>query len=377
MIIAHLADLHIGFQRFQRHTTTGINQREADVANAFRECVDRLIAIRPDVILFAGDIFHSVRPSNPAILFAFSQFSRLTQSLPHALVVMVAGNHDTPRTAGTGSILPLFRTLGIHVVEREPQLLRFESRDLSICAVPETGGHQPLQFVPNVTTNILLLHGEVAGVVPYSAPGAWTLEQIKPPLWTYVALGHYHARTEVAPNAFYSGAIEYTSSDPWHEPREKGFLTFDTETKRSTFHTVKVREHCDLDPIDAAGLAAADIDELLRLRVATAPVNFNGAVARQVVTNLPTTVRKDLDYKAIRNYKARALHYQLDAATPPDRVRTSVDGIGEERPRRPSLDEMLRAKLAENRSADDAAELDALGAGYLKEAEDASMIGEP
>jgi DNA repair exonuclease SbcCD nuclease subunit len=55
--IAHLADLHLGFRQYHRLTPGGINQREADVANAFRAAVDGLIAARPDVVLFAGDIF--------------------------------------------------------------------------------------------------------------------------------------------------------------------------------------------------------------------------------------------------------------------------------------------------------------------------------
>ena len=33
----------------------------------------------------------------------------------------------------------------------------------------------------------------------------------------YVALGHYHVYREIAPNAFYSGSIEYTSPNVWGE----------------------------------------------------------------------------------------------------------------------------------------------------------------
>ncbi|MFN8579671.1 MAG: metallophosphoesterase, partial [Gemmatimonadaceae bacterium] len=91
MRLIHLSDLHLGFRQFQRTTPTGINQREADVAQVFRQTIDKIIELAPDLVIIAGDVFHNVRPSNPAILTAFQQFSKLTQELPDAIVVMLAG----------------------------------------------------------------------------------------------------------------------------------------------------------------------------------------------------------------------------------------------------------------------------------------------
>ncbi|HMI47656.1 MAG TPA: metallophosphoesterase, partial [Gemmatimonadaceae bacterium] len=125
MRLVHLSDIHLGFRQYQRQTPTGINQREADVAISLRRVLDKVIELKPDLVLIAGDVFHAVRPSNPAILHAFHQFSRLMQALPDSTVVMVAGNHDTPRTAETGCILRLFSPLGINVVEGEPKRIPF------------------------------------------------------------------------------------------------------------------------------------------------------------------------------------------------------------------------------------------------------------
>ena len=86
MRLVHLADLHIGYRQYQRLTPAGINQREADVAATFRRAIDKTIELRPDFVLIAGDVFHSVRPSNPAILHAFLQFARLVSSLPDAKI---------------------------------------------------------------------------------------------------------------------------------------------------------------------------------------------------------------------------------------------------------------------------------------------------
>ena len=117
MKIAHIADPHLG--QFHRQTPGGINQREADVAAAFKAAIDGVIAARPDAVVVAGDLFHSVRPTNQAIVFAFRQFQRLRDALPDAPVILIAGNHDTPRSAETGSILGLFSELGVDVAATE------------------------------------------------------------------------------------------------------------------------------------------------------------------------------------------------------------------------------------------------------------------
>src|SRR5688500_2267007 len=166
MRLVHLSDLHLGYRQYQRLTPNGINQREADVAGALKRAVDRTIELHPDLVVMAGDIFHNVRPTNPAILHAFRQFTRLRRSIPEATVVMIAGNHDTPRSSETGCILKLFADLGIEVVDGEARRVVVPARDLAILAVPDAGAARPA-LVPDPTYrhNILLLHGEVEGVV--------------------------------------------------------------------------------------------------------------------------------------------------------------------------------------------------------------------
>ena len=117
MKIAHLADLHLGYRAYHRVNARGGNMREADVADAFRQAVNRIMELRPDLVLVAGDVFHTVRPSNTAIADAFRQFSLLADRLPDVPIVMIAGNHDSPRSADTGNILNLFREIdGVRVV---------------------------------------------------------------------------------------------------------------------------------------------------------------------------------------------------------------------------------------------------------------------
>ena len=226
MKLAHLADLHLGFRQFHRQTSTGLNQREADVANAFRAAVDGVIAERPDAVLLAGDIFHSVRPSNPSILFAFRELARLREALPDAPVILIAGNHDTPRSTETGSILALFTSLGVDVVADQARRLSYPALDLAVLAVPHPAWWaERVALGPEGSARhqVLMLHGEVEGLFSADRSSVEYGGALLPPAelagagWSYVALGHYHVQTEVAPRVWYSGSLEYVSTNPWGE----------------------------------------------------------------------------------------------------------------------------------------------------------------
>src|SRR5690606_6759055 len=250
MIIAHLADLHLGYRAYARLAPGGINARERDVALAFRAALDRIIELRADLVLVAGDVFHTVRPSNAAIADAFRQFARLRARLPEAPVVIIAGNHDSPRAVETGSILRLLAEIpGIIVVDDAARRVHLEELGTSILCLPHsalaTGERIALEPDPEARVNILMLHGDVRGggaeekiryVSEYGGAAVETSE-IRPERWDYVALGHYHIATEIAPNMWYAGGIERTSTNIWEEADgAKGFLTYDTETRRATFH---------------------------------------------------------------------------------------------------------------------------------------------
>jgi len=359
MRLIHFADLHLGFRQFHRLTPDGGNQREADVARAFERAIDRTIELQPDLILIAGDVFHSVRPSNPAILLAFTQFSRLARSLPRADIVMVAGNHDTPRTQETGCILRLFEPLGIHVVHPGWRRLTFEKKNLSVLAVPDIPDTRvALEPDPAYRYNVLLLHGEIEGIIPWRGaeteqpPNIYKLEDISPERWSYIALGHYHVYSAIAPNACYSGALEYTSPNIWGERREekahripgKGIVEFDLTKGTRQFHPLRgLRAFLDLPSIDARGMSAADVDGALRTQIETAPGGIENAVVRQVIREIPRHIARELDHKALREYKRRALHFYLDARRPESAGQRAF-GAGPGG-RRASLAEIVRDKL--------------------------------
>ena len=386
MRLVHLSDLHLGYRQFQRQTAAGINQREADVANVFRAAIDRIIEIKPDLVLIAGDVFHNVRPPNPAILLAFTQFSRLVRALPDALVILVAGNHDAPRSAETVCILRLFTPLGIHVVDSDARRLTFPEHDLAVLAVPYTLVRPSLSPDPAYGRNILVMHSELRGILPLTAADVErTALQVDPSeigydRWSYVAMGEYHIHRKLHQNAFYSGALEYTSFNIWGELQEekearlkgKGIVEYDLTTKKKTFHALTpARQLVDLPLVSGRGVTAPEVDAAIRANVETWPGGIDDKIVRQVVIDIPRHVSRELDQRALREYKRRALSFQLDTKRP-EVLRQSGSGAAG---RKASLTDTVREWLLARSIPPDVPRdaLVELGLRYLRLAESAEQ----
>ena len=394
MRLIHLSDLHLGFRQYQRLTPAGINQREADVAGTVQRAMAQIIARKPDVIVIGGDVFHSVRPSNPAILHAFRAFSQIREQLPDTPIIMVAGNHDAPRTVETGCILRLFRELDVYVADAKAELFTFPSRSLAVLAVPDVPGiDRPILTPPDgFAHRVLVMHGEIAGMLPaHAAPADRAAIEIPAAdlhaeQWSYVALGHYHVYREVATRAYYSGSIDYTSSNPWGELREerdngvpgKGFIEHDLETGAHQFHPVTPsRPLLDLEPIDATNMGVAEVDAALRARVDSARGGIDDRVVRATVRNVPRHIVRELDHAALREYRKRAMHFHLDTRRPDPLVkrRSGDGGPG----KRTTLPDLLAERLTERvlPSGIDREQLVTLGLRYLQQAEDAAAAAMP
>jgi len=386
MKIAHLADAHLGFRQFQRLAATGVNQREADVAAAFTDAIEAVVARAPDAVIIAGDLFHSVRPTNRSIIHAFTHLSRLRRALPDAPVVLIAGNHDTPRSSEVGSILQLLASLGVDVVDETTRRIRYPALDLTVCAVPHAAlaGGRARDWRPDPASrhNVLVMHPEISEVFAHSDHadyGGARVEavELKAHEWSYVALGHYHVRTEVTPHAWYAGSLEYTSPNIWGERREeeralreghdvgKGFLAVDLGTGAVEAVRLPSRRRVhDLPRLDASEMTAAQLDAAIQGRVAGVAGGLAGTVTRLVVDNVPRALAHAIDHALVRELKAQALHFHLDLRRPEPAHRAT--GVGAPGPRRTMPD--VVADYLGRRPLDsdlDRARLVALGREYV------------
>lgn len=351
MRIAHIADPHLGYRAYNRITSQGINRREADVFKAFQSALAQVAEVRPDLILIAGDLFHAVRPSNLTIQQTFREFISL-RTRTDAPVVILGGNHDSPRSSDTGCILDLLTNVpGVQVAHSEYVQVLAQNIDTSVfclChrALPQLSS---LKIEPDSASkyNVLLVHGTVEGIIRH----AYDLHEISraqviSDAWDYVAFGHYHVFEELAPNAFYAGSLEYTSTGIWSETKkEKGFIEYDLdERKLVKFHEIDTREVVDLRPIDAEGLSPGEIDTMIQNRVGSISGGHENKIVRLVIENLHRSVQADLDFAAIRGIRAEALHFELQLR-PPGKVSRSLSATdpGVARPLEEEWDEFVRS----------------------------------
>jgi exonuclease SbcD len=410
VLIAHLADLHLGYRAYHRLAPGGVNQRERDVSAALGAAVEAIVAAAPDLVVVAGDVFHTVRPSNTAIMDGFRQFMRLRAGLPDTPVVMIAGNHDSPRSADTGSILRLLGEIpDIHVVDDGFRAVRLRAPDVSVLCLPHAAlldDELPaIEPDPTAPVNVLTLHGTVSGagideqLIRMVEYGGAHLDQsaLNEDAWDYIALGHYHNATRIAPNLWYSGSTERTATNIWVEAdTRKGWVLFDTETRTGEFRDIPTREVVDLPRFSARrgpaggktsrgnggrrgsesgdGLPASDwlspeeVDEGIRAAVDSVPGGISGKVVRLVITDVPRELFRALDHRQIRELKAEALHFHLDARRPEMRQRPA-----REETRRRTLEEELEIFLAGWEPTTPGVDRDrllTLGAAYLATTED-------
>lgn len=361
MLLAHLADTHLGFRQYYRQTPTGINQREADVSRAFRQAIGGVIEQRPDVVVIAGDLFHAVRPTNQAIVFCFRELQRLREALPKTRIAVIAGNHDTPRATETGSILKLIEELDVVVATDTADRVVMPELDLALTMVPHQALVSPERpdFRPTGPEKyqVLVVHGEVDGLFPldrwWAEPGGALLDpaDLASERWNYVALGHYHVMREVRPRVWYSGALEYVTPNPWGELIEerksgakgKGWLLVDLDSGAVERQYLKPeRRLIDLMPIEARELSAPDIDRLIQERIAKVRGGIADQMIRLIVHDVARHAIRDLDHAAIRAAKATALHFHLDLRRP--EVHRTI-GVGAPGPRQ-TLTDVLRGFLA-------------------------------
>jgi DNA repair exonuclease SbcCD nuclease subunit len=337
MKIYHIADTHLGFSAYNKlEAESGLNQREVDFYNVFKEFVDITLEQKPDLVLHAGDLFDSVRPTNRAISFALEQLIRLSESkIP---IVLIAGNHETPRLRETGSVFRLFEHLEhvYPVYKGKYECLGFPDLDLKVHCVPHCMNPEALQGAlerlnpdPDTKYNIAMLHAAIVGVTAFRS-SEFNEQDVASgylkPEFDYIALGHYHEFIKVDENAYYSGSTERVNFlEASH--KKKGFIELNFEdqvkdededdndvdlevfTPEPVFHELTIRPMLDLPQVDCSVIDKYEISSEILKSIEN--VEPNEKILRLKIKNLPIEVYKTLDFNQFRKLTAPALHFEI------------------------------------------------------------------
>lgn len=318
MLIAHIADTHLGHRYLHHVDGQGRNVREQDVYAAFNAAIDTILELQPACVVHAGDFFDSYHPSTQALTVALDGLARLREAgIPF---VGIAGNHSTPRQRSTEHVFSLLSRFGGELVWQETRVARVNG--LAVHGIPHQHDAAALAAsvaaaspVADADYNLLLLHGgfDTLSQVGAGEPGSITLD---PEVlqaaseFDYVALGHLHIAQPARLNAYYAGSLERLSFAD--SARHKGFVVVDlgrdpTDDARLRLEEVATRPFFELPAIDAEGGS----DPLDLLEEALQGRDLDQAIVRCRVANIDPGAWRALDRKRLYELTGRCLHFEL------------------------------------------------------------------
>lgn len=344
MKLVHIADTHLGLAQFQKvDPDTGMNLREKLIYTNFLAAIDRIISLRPDVVVHAGDLFDQVRPKTMAYTTALEALERLSEAgIP---LVLISGNHSMPKTRYTPSP---FRVLEFHPgTLHAAYSYRYERVEI---------GEAVFHLVPNMLRpehyreaydritpdqnrfNVLVTHG-LASALKEKRLNTVAEHEIDATMvsgggmFDYIALGHFHGQVQVGERAWYSGSCEYITYGEIGDI--KGGLCVDLGRGIVDHVPLPHTPMADLGTIDAREVPPRDVPGLIRQRL---EVNRVGPLSMAGVTLCfsDREHQRQLDEKELAGVRRELLDLKIRISVPGEyrkggetRDIRSIDYLGE------------------------------------------------
>ncbi len=255
--LLHLADVHLG-KAFHMLGAQGAAQRRA-LEDAFVRSVDLALAREVQVVVIAGDLFDSPRPSLALLDLVQRELRRLDDR--GIWTALVAGNHDvapdgfvggSDRLRHAGSRVLLFgRTVVSHPIPELDLTITGRSPEPGTPASPLAGWprERGTRFAVGVTHGSAYRGGQVEGTATIHP------QEIRDLGLDYLALGDWHSASEVtaSPAAWYAGSPELLAYD--QEGAGHALLVEVSEPGRAAVTAVRVgrRQYKKLD-LDVSAL---------------------------------------------------------------------------------------------------------------------------
>lgn len=346
-VIAHLSDLHLGYSSSNcKLNPQGVRWREADGYMAWiREIKDIINDGTIDVVLIAGDVFHTPTPS----ILAVKQAQKGVRMLADAgiPVVILTGNHDTSDVRSELAATALLNDPDHGVYSHYEPYATYDVNDdvrlhlISHHLYKEQASTWDKVKPTNGKINIFSTHGSMIDPLTKLAmhTDASPREVIIPdeivnnPGWDYRLLGHIHERGFVGSSddgksdtshlkTYYNGSLIRRGFSDGETPLGRGWTKWTVQPDGlllPEFHTVAQRPQEDLPVINALDLSAADITDIAYDHVSNAVEDikspFTAPILRQRVVNITPEKRKAVDQAMLRKLAAPALSWQLSMKT--------------------------------------------------------------
>lgn len=346
-VLAHMSDLHLGYSYGRRTNHQGINWREIDGYRAMDECVGQILDDHTvDVVIIAGDLFHTFSPPTRAIIFAQRQLRRLADAgIP---VYSIAGNHDQSdiRAEIAASAIVDDRERGIWS-HAEPYAIHEILPDVYLHMVSHHLFSQQAATLDEVkpkdgAINLLTAHGTMVDPETREAirSEALTPREVLIPTeminegWDYCLLGHIHERRYVGSSGrvLYNGSLVRRGFSDGVTSLGRGWTKWTLHADGSMtpeFKLVWQRPQNDLPVIDAADMSAADVDAIMKRNLDQGLVGSHDGsdapILRQRIINISPEKKRSLDMGEITREAKRALTWNVKTSTMEETERARSD----------------------------------------------------
>ena len=316
MKIIHFSDTHLGFSEYNKiDPETGLNQREQDFYNAWEQVIKDILLVKPDVVVHAGDLFHTPRPSNRAIHTALQGIKKVSDAgIP---MVIVSGNHETPRIRTTGSIFESIALFPHVYLAFSNQYVRFRIQNCDFHCIPHCslteeldGAFGMIKMKKDAEYNVFITHGAWTGGT-YLGMGEFNEQRLpdidgmidKP--FDYVALGHYHKYLKIKDHIYYSGSTERTSLNEANNTC--GYILVDLDKGKKQYCDITSRPMIKLPVQDCRGKSTDQIYTFLR---ELSNKDLDKAIVLVVLDNIEDNTFVKLDVRIVDELFPQVFHLE-------------------------------------------------------------------
>jgi exonuclease SbcD len=281
--LLHFSDLHLGVENYGRlDPSTGLSTRLGDFLHALDSVVDYALAEDVHLVVFCGDVYHTVHPSPTNQREFARRIHRLSEAgIP---VFLLIGNHDLPLATGKAASIEIFDTLdvpnvtvasvvGTHRIEtkagpmqvvalpwpvRSHFLAKTQLKGMTtdqinaeLATLVTKLVRREIEVLDQELPTVLAAHITVFGAETSYGTGTSVFrgqDVIIPqsllanPAFDYVALGHMHKHQilrEAHPPVIYPGSVERI--DFGEEDEQKGFVFVELEKGEARFEFVPLQ----------------------------------------------------------------------------------------------------------------------------------------
>jgi DNA repair exonuclease SbcCD nuclease subunit len=242
----------------------GLPEREEDFKKSFIQAFEKIIEIKPDVIIHTGDFFDNSHPPTRALKIAMEVLSKVSKKkIP---VFILPGTHDLPKTASmTESPTSLLTFInGMYdfgLMERQNFTIskKINGETLTICGIPYSIDPTKLkEYLKRMKApkgnSILLFHEGIKEVFPEFEISIKDL----PEGFNYYGIGHLHIHQTfkhpvTGATISYPGSTEITDFSEVSQAKGFNFIELNGREIRIEFIKIPtIRQFIDLPSIDCS-----------------------------------------------------------------------------------------------------------------------------